>query len=159
MSRRLAQLARPHEFAFQSAAISSEPWLGPDARKLIEQYADQGQKNVLLCPIGFVCEHVEILYDVDVVYQKLARSLGMHLERIEMLGTAPEMIDGLARLGGMLRRPREFPLREFSAGIYRAFYVVKVVDAVLIFHAFVKKTQKTPDREMDLGKKRLKEML
>jgi phage-related protein len=46
-----------------------------------------------------------------------------------------------------------------SDGIYRAFYVVKVVDAVLIFHAFVKKTQRTPNREIDLGKKRLKEML
>ena len=46
-----------------------------------------------------------------------------------------------------------------SAGIYRAFYAVKVVDAVLIFHAFTKKTQKTPDREVELGKKRLKEML
>lgn len=46
-----------------------------------------------------------------------------------------------------------------SAGVYRAFYVVKVADAVLIFHAFVKKTQKTPEREIDVGKKRLKEML
>jgi phage-related protein len=46
-----------------------------------------------------------------------------------------------------------------AAGIYRAFYLVKVADAVLIFHAFVKKTQKTPDREIELGKKRLKEML
>jgi protoporphyrin/coproporphyrin ferrochelatase len=88
--------ARPHSFAFQSAAISSEPWLGPDAGKLIEQYASEGQKNLLLCPIGFVCEHVEILYDVDVVYQRLAKSLGVHLERIEMLGTAPKMIEGLA---------------------------------------------------------------
>jgi phage-related protein len=46
-----------------------------------------------------------------------------------------------------------------SDGIYRAFYVVRVVDAVLIFHAFAKKTQKTPGREIELGKKRLKEML
>ena len=46
-----------------------------------------------------------------------------------------------------------------SGGVYRAFYVVKVVDAVLIFHAFAKKTQKTPNREIELGKKRLKEML
>jgi phage-related protein len=44
-------------------------------------------------------------------------------------------------------------------GIYRAFYVVKVADAVIVFHAFAKKTQKTPDREIELGKKRLKEML
>ncbi len=89
---------RPHQFAFQSAAISSEPWLGPDAGKAIEEYAAHGQKELVLCPIGFVCEHVEILYDVDVVYQSLARSLGMHLERIEMLGTAPRMIEGLAGL-------------------------------------------------------------
>lgn len=46
-----------------------------------------------------------------------------------------------------------------AAGIYRAFYLVKVADAVLVFHAFAKKTQKTPDREIELGKKRLKEML
>jgi ferrochelatase len=52
----------------------------------------------LLCPIGFVCEHVEILYDIDIVYQKLARSLNIHLERSEMLNTAPEMIEGLAGL-------------------------------------------------------------
>jgi phage-related protein len=46
-----------------------------------------------------------------------------------------------------------------SAGIYRAFYVLRMADAVLIFHAFMKKTQKTPGREIELGKKRLKEML
>jgi phage-related protein len=44
-------------------------------------------------------------------------------------------------------------------GIYRAFYVVKVADAVIVFHAFAKKTQKTPDRDIELGRKRLKEML
>ena len=48
----------PHEFAFQSAAISSDPWLGPDAGSIIEKYAAQGHKDLLLCPIGFVCEHV-----------------------------------------------------------------------------------------------------
>ena len=48
--------------------------------------------------IGFVTEHVEILYDVDIVYQNLAKSLGAHLERIVMLNTAPQMIDGLATL-------------------------------------------------------------
>jgi phage-related protein len=46
-----------------------------------------------------------------------------------------------------------------SSGIYRAFYMVKVADAILVFHAFVKKTQKTPEAELALGKKRLKEML
>jgi len=46
-----------------------------------------------------------------------------------------------------------------AAGIYRAFYVVKVADAILVFHAFVKKTQKTPEAELAMGRKRLKEML
>jgi len=89
---------QPYEFAYQSAAISSEPWLGPDASELIERYAAEGKRHVLICPIGFVCEHVEILYDIDIVYQKLAKSLGVHLERIEMLNGAPEMIEGLAQL-------------------------------------------------------------
>ncbi|HEX9840724.1 MAG TPA: ferrochelatase [Anaerolineales bacterium] len=89
---------QPHEFAFQSAAISSEPWLGPDASEVIKRFASEGKQHILICPIGFVCEHVEILYDIDIVYQELAKSLNIHLERIEMLDTAPEMINGLARL-------------------------------------------------------------
>ena len=88
----------PHAFAFQSAAISAEPWLGPDASELINRFADEGNENILICPIGFVCEHVEILYDVDIVYQTLAKTLGIRLERIEMLNADPEMISGLAQL-------------------------------------------------------------
>lgn len=90
--------SQPHEFAYQSAAISSIPWLGPDAGEVIERLASEGKRQILLCPIGFVCEHVEILYDIDIVYQNLARSLGVQLERIEMLNTAPAMIEGLAQL-------------------------------------------------------------
>lgn len=90
--------SQPQEFAYQSAAISDIPWLGPDAGEVIEHYASQGKRDILICPIGFVCEHVEILYDIDIVYQNLARSLGVHLERIEMLNTAPDMIDGLVQL-------------------------------------------------------------
>jgi protoporphyrin/coproporphyrin ferrochelatase len=89
---------QPHDFAYQSAAISNEPWLGPDVSVLIESYAAQGQKNIVSCPIGFVCEHVEVLYDIDIVYQKLARSLGVRLERIRMVHTEPRMIAGLAEL-------------------------------------------------------------
>lgn len=89
---------RPYEFAYQSAAISTEPWLGPDASKIMERYAAEGRQHLLICPIGFVCEHVEILYDIDIVYQNLAKKLGVHLERIEMLNDSPEMIRGLAGL-------------------------------------------------------------
>ncbi len=88
----------PHEFAFQSAAISNEPWLGPDVGAALDRLAAEGQKHALVAPIGFVVEHVEILYDIDVVYQQQARKLGLHLERIEMLGSAPAVINGLAEL-------------------------------------------------------------
>ena len=90
--------SRPYEFAYQSAAISSIPWLGPDASEVMERYAAEGAQHLLICPIGFVCEHVEILYDIDIVYQRLAQKLGVHLERIEMLNDSPEMIRGLAGL-------------------------------------------------------------
>ncbi len=96
LMQRLGQ--QPHEFAFQSAAISTEPWLGPDAGESIRRLATEGRRHILICPIGFTCEHVEILFDVDIVYQELARSVGVQLERIEMLDTAPEMISDLARL-------------------------------------------------------------
>lgn len=89
---------RPHAFAYQSAAISTDPWLGPDASEVMERYAAEGKRHVLICPIGFVCEHVEILYDIDIVYRTLAKKLGVHLERIEMLNDSPKMIHGLARL-------------------------------------------------------------
>lgn len=89
---------QPHDFAFQSAAISNDPWLGPDVSVLIKRFAEQGQKNIISCPIGFVCEHVEILYDIDIVYQELAKSLDVRLERIEMVHTAPQMVAGLAEL-------------------------------------------------------------
>lgn len=90
--------SNPYEFAFQSAAISNEPWLSPDAGDAIVRLASEGHKHVLIAPIGFVCEHVEVLYDVDIVFKRQASSLGMQLERIEMLNTSPEMIAGLAEL-------------------------------------------------------------
>ncbi len=88
----------PHEFAFQSAAMTPDPWLGPDAGQVIARLHAEGKKHVLIAPVGFVCEHVEILYDVDIAFKRQAELLGMQLERIEMLNTAPKMIDGLAEL-------------------------------------------------------------
>ncbi len=88
----------PHQFAFQSAAMTPDPWLGPDAGEVIVRLAREGHKHALITPIGFVCEHVEILYDVDIVFKRQAERLGMRLERIEMLDTAPPMMAGLAEL-------------------------------------------------------------
>jgi protoporphyrin/coproporphyrin ferrochelatase len=89
---------RPHTFAYQSAAMTPDPWLGPDAGEALARYAGEGRREVLIAPIGFVCEHVEILYDVDIVYRRQAEALGVRLERIEMVGSAPPMMEGLAGL-------------------------------------------------------------
>ncbi|MDP9365151.1 MAG: ferrochelatase [Chloroflexota bacterium] len=89
---------QPSRFAYQSAAMTPDPWLGPDAGEVIEQIAAEGGKHLLIAPIGFVCEHVEILFDIDVEFKRQAEELGVHLERIEMLNDHPTMIDGLAGL-------------------------------------------------------------
>lgn len=88
----------PYEFAFQSAAMTPDPWLGPDAGAVIARLHAEGKRHVLIAPIGFVCEHVEILYDIDIDFKRQAEALGMQLERIEMVNDAPEMMSGLAGL-------------------------------------------------------------
>ncbi|HET8523183.1 MAG TPA: ferrochelatase, partial [Thermomicrobiales bacterium] len=89
---------QPHEFAYQSAAMTPDPWLGPDAGEVIERLHQHGHRHVLIAPIGFVCEHVEILYDIDIEFKQQADRLGVQLERIDMLNDHPAMIAGLADL-------------------------------------------------------------
>jgi ferrochelatase len=89
---------QPYEFAYQSAAMTPDPWLGPDAGEVIARLHAEGKRHVLIAPIGFVCEHVEILYDVDIDFKSQAEALGMQLERIEMVNDAPEMMESLAGL-------------------------------------------------------------
>lgn len=96
LAERLA--GQPWRWAYQSAAMTPDPWLGPDAGEVISTLADEGHKHILICPIGFICEHVEILYDIDIEYQQLAGELGVQLERIEMLNAHPAMLAGLAGL-------------------------------------------------------------
>jgi ferrochelatase len=83
-------------FAYQSAGATSEPWLGPDADEVITELAKAGHQAVLLAPIGFVCDHVEILYDIDVEYQGLAKRLGIQLERIASLNDDPGLVAAVA---------------------------------------------------------------
>lgn len=82
--------------AYQSAGATPEPWLGPDAEEVIAELAKDGHKCVLLVPIGFVCDHVEILYDIDVEYQALARRLGIQLERTASLNDDPGLVAAVA---------------------------------------------------------------
>jgi ferrochelatase len=89
---------QPWEWAYQSAAMTADPWLGPDASEVIARLHADGINNVVICPIGFICEHVEILFDIDVEFQQQAEGLGMHLERIEMLNDHPLLLAALADL-------------------------------------------------------------
>jgi protoporphyrin/coproporphyrin ferrochelatase len=82
--------------AYQSAGATSEPWLGPDAEEVITELAGAGHEAVLLVPIGFVCDHVEILYDIDVEYQSLAKRLGIQLERTASLNDDPGLVGAVA---------------------------------------------------------------
>jgi ferrochelatase len=89
---------QPWEWAYQSAAMTADPWLGPDASEVIARLHADGINDVVICPIGFICEHVEILFDIDVEFQQQAQELGMHLERIEMLNDHPLLLAALADL-------------------------------------------------------------
>lgn len=83
-------------FAFQSQGRSNEKWLGPDVESTLEALHQEGHRHVLIAPIGFISDHVEILYDVDVEFKKLAESKGMQLERIPMLNASQPLIETLA---------------------------------------------------------------
>ncbi len=82
--------------AYQSAGATAEPWLGPDVRAVITELAKTGHDAVLLVPIGFVCDHVEILYDIDVECQALARRLGVQLERTASLNADAGLVAAVA---------------------------------------------------------------
>ena len=81
------------EFAFQSASHTGEQWLGPD---LLDAIAASGARDVLICPIGFVADHLEVLYDIDVEAQAFARERGIRLRRTESFNAKPEFIAALA---------------------------------------------------------------
>jgi ferrochelatase len=81
------------EFAFQSASTTGEPWLGPDLLVAMERSA---ARNVLVCPIGFVADHLEILYDLDIEAQHFARKRDVRLRRTASFNTRPDFIAALA---------------------------------------------------------------
>jgi ferrochelatase len=85
-------------FAYQSASATGEPWLGPDLLEELDTLAAGGVTRVLVCPIGFVSDHLEILWDIDVEARERAAELGLDLERIESLNDDPAFIRGLAEL-------------------------------------------------------------
>ncbi|GBD20439.1 Ferrochelatase [bacterium HR28] len=87
---------QPWRFAFQSQGASEEPWLGPTVEETLDELARLGVRRVLLVPIGFVCDHVEVLYDVDIAHRSYAESLGIVLERPAMLNDHPLLCRAIA---------------------------------------------------------------
>jgi protoporphyrin/coproporphyrin ferrochelatase len=93
-------------FSFQSESPTGEPWLGPDILDHLQALRDRGVEHVLVCPVGFVSDHLEIRWDLDTEAQEKAAELGLRLERIEMPNDDPAFIRVLA---GIVRRALPVP--------------------------------------------------
>ncbi|HET7567791.1 MAG TPA: ferrochelatase [Gaiellaceae bacterium] len=96
-----AGLGDDWSFSFQSESPTGEPWLGPDILDHLADLRERGVERVLVCPVGFVSDHLEIRWDIDVEAQERSRELGMRLERIEMPNADPTFVRTLA---GIVKR-------------------------------------------------------
>jgi ferrochelatase len=101
-----AGLGEDWSFSYQSESATGEPWLGPDILDHLEDLHARGVTDVLVCPVGFVSDHLEIRWDIDTEAQEKARELGMRLDRIEMPNADPAFVRVLA---GLVRRRLPLP--------------------------------------------------
>ncbi len=92
-----ARLKLPaYTVAFQSAGRTGEPWLGPEIRDEIRRLAGEGVRKLVVCPVGFVADHLEVLYDIDIEARAVAEEAGIRLERARSMNDDPTFIAGLA---------------------------------------------------------------
>lgn len=99
VSRKIIGLAPELEhFAFQSQGMSGGPWLGPTVESAMLELKKQGHPGVVIAPIGFVCDHVEVLYDVDISFREFANEHGLRLWRPESLNASPAFIGALTKV-------------------------------------------------------------
>jgi ferrochelatase len=89
---------QPTAFAYQSQGRSPEPWLGPEVEPTRDRLAADGVPGVVIAPIGFLSDHVETLYDIDIEFRARAEKLGLRLERMAMLNASDALADTLADL-------------------------------------------------------------
>jgi ferrochelatase len=85
-------------FAFQSQGIAGAPWIGPTVEDTLKALAEQGVKAVVMQPVGFLCDHVEILYDIDIAFRETARELGIRLTRAASLNDSPTLVRALVEV-------------------------------------------------------------
>ncbi len=88
------------DFAYQSQGLTDDRWLGPTVESTLDRYAEEGVSEVVLHPIGFVSDHIEILYDVDILFRGYAAQRGIRLVRPESLNDSPTFIGALAAVAG-----------------------------------------------------------
>ena len=84
--------------AYQSQGMTADPWIGPTVESQIDQLAADGDRHVLIAPIGFVSDHVEILYDIDVLFHDYGKARGVAVRRSESLNDSAKFAAALARL-------------------------------------------------------------
>ncbi|HEY7874918.1 MAG TPA: ferrochelatase [Actinomycetota bacterium] len=84
------------QIGWQSAGRTKDPWIGPDILEVIEELASAGRRGIVVCPCGFVSDHLEVLYDVDIECKRAAAALGVELERTASPNDDPAFIDVLA---------------------------------------------------------------
>ncbi len=89
---------RDYRVAFQSQGLTGEKWIGPTVESQIDELAQAGVNHVLLIPVGFVCDHVEILYDIDVLFRDYGKARGVTVRRSESLNASPRFVAALANL-------------------------------------------------------------
>ena len=95
--------------AFQSQGMSGGPWIGPTVEETITRLRKRGATGVFIDPIGFLCDHVEVLYDIDIVFRQFADKLGMRLWRAESLNDSPTLIAALAEIARRYLRLERTP--------------------------------------------------
>ena len=114
-------------FCFQSQGVSGGPWIGPSVEDTLASLRDAGYEHVVLHVVGFLCDHVEILYDIDIAFQKTAQELGITLSRPESLNDSPTLIAALADVAR--RGARSLPVHE-RAPVTREAELVQVLAPV-----------------------------
>jgi protoporphyrin/coproporphyrin ferrochelatase len=95
---RIGLPAELHHFAFQSQGMSGGPWLGPTVESAMLERKRQGHKGVVIAPVGFVCDHVEVLYDIDIGFREFAGEQGLRMWRPESLNVSATFVAALAKL-------------------------------------------------------------
>jgi ferrochelatase len=86
------------QFAFQSAGFTKDKWLGPDVRSVVKELIEQGVRQIVISPIGFACDNLEILYNIDIECSNIAQKNNIEMRRVESRNMHPLFIKALRNI-------------------------------------------------------------